>query len=442
MSDSLFAKTATNRLLGMPDGGELGSMALDVSINGSPFTLIYRAREDSFDGSSQQIARGLVNFARKYHCNYALLVGKNCWIADAKGLSIAAQLEDDDQLKQYQMVVVPLDEMIYLAKIDNGLLSEEKVYPIERALEHLIATRSDQDNKGEIAILKGGLAAKALHQNGFEINFPFDIAIQGKVAQAYSYQSLNALLLSQKLYHHRLLIPVGALLAALLSLSLLLYYYSHTATQVIVEEEIEQTQLIELETKPDFLNNHAAQVLRQIRPWILPPKIDFLNTCRLTSITINSNDLIYYGQWMDSLEPSKQGCGNRRLEQVIRDNTSLELFKTQMGWGVRGIQLPVEGEAIPRVPTQQILHQLELLANYIDWQISTQSIDSDGDNRDIELIIRGKQLNAPIVDNLISLLITLPARLQQGHLQFDPDSLSLTQAEFSLMLYTVGDSGP
>jgi len=442
MSDPLFAKTATNRLLGMPDGGELGSMALNVSINGSRFTLIYRAREDSFDGSNQQIARGLVNFARKYHCNYALLVGKNCWIADAKGLSIAAQLEDDDQLKLYQMVVVPLDEMIYLAKVDNGLLSEEKVYPIDRALEHLIARRSDKENKGKIAVLKGGLAAKALYQNGFEVNFSFEVATRGKVAQTYSYQSLNALLLSQQLYHHRLLIPAGTVLAVLLGLSLLLYYYSHAVTQVMVEEEIEQTQQVELETKPDFLNNHAAQVLRQIRPWILPPKIDFLNTCRLTSITINSNDLIYYGQWMDSSEPSRQGCGDRRLKQVIRDNLPLELFRTEMGWGVRGIQLTVEGDAIPRVPTQQTLHQLELLANYIDWQISTQSIDSDGDNRNIELIIRGRQLNAPIVDNLISLLMTLPARLQHGHLKFDPDSLSLTHGEFSLMLFTVGDGGP
>ena len=143
MNDSLFAKTATNSLLGMPDGGELGSMALDVSINGSRFTLIYRAREESFDGSSQQIARGLINFAEQYDCNCALLVGKNCWIAEAKGLSIAAQFEDDSELTKYQMVVVPLDEMIYLAKVEDGLLSEERVYPIDRALEHLLAQRSD-----------------------------------------------------------------------------------------------------------------------------------------------------------------------------------------------------------------------------------------------------------------------------------------------------------
>lgn len=442
MSDALFAKTVPKRLFGMPDGGDLGNMALDVSINGSRFTLIYRAREDSFDGSNQQVAHGLINFARKYHCNYALLVGKNCWIADAKGLSIAAQFEDDNQLKQYHMVAVPLDEAIYLAKVEDGLLSEEKVYPVDKALEHLTASCSNNRDRGKIAVLKGGLAAKALHQNGFEVNFPYNIVIEGKVARNYSYQSLNSLLLSQQLYHHRLLIPAGVVLAALLSLGLLFYFYSQKEPQVIVEESNEQTQQVDIEIKPDLLNNHAAQMLRQIRPWILPPKIDFLNTCRLTSISIEDTLVTSYGQWMDNFALNKEGCGNQRLKRVIEDNSSLELFQTQTGWGIRGMQPSVEVDTIPRVPTQQTLHQLELLADYINWQINIQSIDSDGENRDIELMFSGDKLDAPIVDTLIRKLISLPARMQYGHLQFNPDSLSLTDAEFSIILYTFGDRGP
>lgn len=442
MSDSLFAKTSTNSLLGLPDGGELGSMALDVSINGSRFTLIYRAREESFDGSSQKIARSLINFAKQYHCNYALLVGKNCWIAESNGLSIAAQFEDDSELKPYQMVVVPLDEMIYMAKVEDGLLSEEKVYPIDRALEQLLAQRNNNGGNGQIAILNGGLAAKALHENGFEVNYPYDIVTKGKIAKTYSYQSLNLLLLRHQLYHHQLLIPAGFVLAALLSLVLLLYYYSQDETQVIVEEKIQQIQQVVIVVKPDLLNNHAAQTLRQIRPWILPPKIDFLTTCRLTSISINGTALTYSGQWMDNLDLSKEGCGNQRLKQVVQDNLQLQLFKPQTGWGIRGIELSIEVDSIPRVPTQQTLHQLELLADYINWQISIQSIDSDGENRDIQLMLSGDQLNAPTVDNLISKLATLPARMQQGRLQFDPDSLSLTQAEFFITLFTIGERGP
>ena len=442
MNDSLFAKTATNSLLGMPDGGELGSMALEVSINGSPFTLIYRAREESFDGSSQQIARGLINFAEQYDCNYALLVGKNCWIAEAKGLSIAAQFEDDSELTKYQMVVVPLDEMIYLARVEDGLLSEERVYPIDRALEHLLAERDNNEDKGEIAVLSGGLAAKVLYEHGFEVNFPYDIVTKGKVAQTYTYQTLNSLLLRHQLYHHRLLIPVGIVLAVLLSLSLIFYYYSQEETQVIVEEKIQQIQQVVIEKKPDLLNNHAAQILAQARPWILPPNIDFLTTCRLTSISISGTAVTYYGQWIDNLDPSREGCGNQRLKQVVQDNLQLQLFKPETGWGIRGIQLQIEVDSIPRVPTQQTLHQLELLADFINWQISIQSIDSDGENRDIKLICSGDQLNAPIVDNLISKLATLPARMQQGHLRFDPDSLSLTQAEFSVTLFTIGERGP
>ena len=445
MNDSLFAKTSTNSLLGMPDGGELGSMALDVSINGSRFTLIYRAREDSFDGSSQQIARGLVSFAKQCDCNYALLLGNNCWMAEVKGLSIVAQFEDSPQLKDYQLVVVPLDEAIYMAEIEDGLVSQEKVYPIAKGLEFLIAQKDNQDDKLQVAVISGGMAAKALHQEGFEVNYPYEIVTRGKAAQTYTYQSINLLLLKHRLYHPRLLILGAAIVAVVLSLSLFFYYYSREDTRIIVEqtveEKVEQIQQIAVVKKPDFLNNHAAQILRQIRPWILSPQLDFLTTCRLTAIVIGSSDLSYQGQWMDNLVPGKEGCGNKRLKQVIKDN-QLQLLRPQAGWEIRGIELVAEVDSVPRVPTQQTLYQLDLLADHIGWQINIQSTDRDGDNRDIKLTLAGDQLDGYILDHLIAKLLTLPARMQRGRLQFNPDSLSLTEAKFYITLFAVGENAP
>lgn len=442
MSDSLFPQTSDNSLLGLPDGGDLGGMALDVSLNGRLFTLIYRARESSFDGTNFNTAHGIVNFAKQYDCSYALLLGNNCWISETKGLSIAAQFEDSPKLKDYQLIVVPFDEAIYVAEIEDSLVSQEKVYPVPKGLEFLIEQRSRQQDGLQVAILSGGMAVKALYQEGFDVNHPYEIVTHGKAVQTYTYQSINLLLLKHKLYHPLLLIPAGAIVGLILSLSLLLYFYTKEDTRVIVEQTVEQgveqIQEIVAVKKPNITNNHAAQILRQIRPLILSPQIDFLKTCRLTSIIIGTSDLIYQGQWMNNLLLGKEGCGNERLKQVINDN-QLQLVRSEDGWVIKGIELVANVQAVPRVPTQQTLNQLELFADYIGWQINTQSTDRDGDDLNINLALTGDQLDGYILDNLIAKLLTLPARMQQGHLQFNPDSLSVTEATFNITLFAVGE---
>jgi len=456
MNDTLFAKTPNNRLIGMPDGGELGSMALNVSINGSRFTLIYRARDESFfsnrhsslsmgrqmsifDGSNQQIARGIVGFAKQYDCDYALLLGNNCWVAEAKGISIAAQFEDDAEFKDYQLVVVPLDEMIYVAEIEDGLVGIERVFPIDRALKYL---RDERDTKGDadgIAILRGGMAAKSLQDEGFVVNHQHEIFITGRSAENYRYQSLNTLLLKHRFYHHRLLVPASGITAFLLAIVLLLSYYSNTDTKVIVEQKIEALQQAVVEVKPDLLNNHAAQMLRKARSSLLSPGFDFLSTCRLTSITMDTSSLTYQGQWMDNLELDKEGCGDQRLVTVAQQSQQLQLLQSESGWSIRGVEQSIEVDSIPRIATQQALYQLDLLADYIGWQISIQSMDSDGENRDIQLLLSGDQLTAFVIDYLIVHFSALPARMQQGWLQYDPNSLSLINAEFYITLFTVGE---
>lgn len=439
MSDSLFTQHSNSPLIGLPDGGELGSMALEASIHGSPFTLIYRARDDFFDGSGEQIARGIVNFAKKYNCQFALLVNKNCWIAEARGLSIAAQFEDDAELQNYRLVVVPLDQMIYVADVEDGLVVNEKVYPIDRALEYLRTQRNDSADSDNIAILKGGIAAKPLQDEGFVVNHDHDIVCAGKIAENFRYQSLNVLLLKHRLYHHRLLVPAAGIASLLLSIAIFLYYYNNDDTKVIVEQKIEQIQQVVVEVKPNYLNNQAAQMLRQARTWILSPSIDFLSTCRLTSITLDKSGITYRGQWMDELELDREGCGNQRLITVVQQKQQLRLFEPESGWGIRTQELPIEVDSISRVPTQQTLYQLELLADYIGWNIDVQSIDSDGDDRDIQLVLRGDQLTAGIINYLIAKFMALPARIQHGRIEYDPESLNLIKAELYITLFTVGE---
>lgn len=179
----------------------------------------------------------------------------------------------------------------------------------------------------------------------------------------------------------------------------------------------------------------------QLRPWLQAPWLDFLTTCRLTDLTLNSTELAYQGQWMDDLEQDQQGCGNTRLQQVVQDK-QLQLDKQNNGWRIHGIQLPVAGADRPRANTRQTLHQLQQLARYLGWRLTIKSTKRHDDDRDIQLTLAGNLLDQAMLAMLIEQLLTLPARMEQTRLTFNPDSLHMEKAEFDLTVFTTGEQGP
>ena len=64
------------------------------------------------------------------------------------------------------MIVLPMDDMVYLASMDEGLLQQEKVYPVNKAMEFLLTCQDEQ----KLAILAGGMASMQLQQAGLETN--------------------------------------------------------------------------------------------------------------------------------------------------------------------------------------------------------------------------------------------------------------------------------
>ena len=431
MSDSLFNQANATPSFGLPDGGELGAMTLETHINGEPINLVYRAQYEVFDHQGAQLARELVSFAQQNNCKYALLVDGSCWIAEGRGLSFAAQLENNAHLNHYDMIVLPMDDMVYLASMDEGLLQQEKVYPVNKAMEFLLTCQDEQ----KLAILAGGMASMQLQQAGLETNCAETLITHGREAKAYTYKTLNLLLIQHRLFHPRLLLKVSILITVLLGLGLLFYYLTPKEVQEVVEEKVEQVQEVITAPMLDYVNNHASQVFLHLEPWLKAPWLDFLTTCRLTNINLEGTKVLYQGQWMDDL---RQGCGNSRLRQVVQDN-QLQLTNHADGWGINGIELPIALAALERTNSAQTLQQLQQLAAYLSWQLAINKIQRKGEIRDIQITLSGDFINQPILAILSQHFAKLPARIEQAQFIFDPDSLSIIKAELEITLFTTGE---
>ena len=430
MTNSLFNQPRPALPIGLPDGGDLGAMSIEAHINSEPINLVYRALDEVFDHRGSQLARELVNFANQHNCNYALLVGGSCWVAESRGLSFAAQLENHKVLKNYDMVVMPFDDVIYLAAMDNGLLLQEKVYPVTKALEILLACKNDQ----QLAILAGGKASNKLQQAGLNINCSASLVTGGKKARAYTYQPLSILLLQHRLYHTRLLLLASKAMVALLSLGLLFYYFNLEEAKEVIVEKVKQAQEVTISQPQENLNNHANQVLLQLKPWLGSPWLDFLTTCRLTEITLKGTRLAYQGQWMDKL----QGCGNSRLRQVVKVK-QLQLNDQGDEWRISGIALPISATPKARPSTVQTLDQLQQLALYLGWQLTIQNTLRRGEAREIRISLAGKSFNQAMLKLLSEHFLYLPAQLEQVKLVFNPDNLDIISAEFEFQLFTTGE---
>ena len=427
MNDTLFNPAIP---VGLPDGGELGSMTLETHINGKSFNLIYRAHYEVFDHTGSKLARELVSFAKQHDCGYALLVDGCCWVAENRGLSITAQLENHKAFKHYDMIVLPLDEMVYMAFMDKGLLQQEKVYPINKALEVLLPLADTQ----RLAILAGGMAMSQLQQAGLEVNCSETLVTHAKEAKPYTYQPLSLLLLQHRLYHHRLLLQASILMAVLLGLGLLFHYFTLEEVKEVVEQKVEQVQEVVTAIPPDYANNHASQVLLQLDPWLKAPWLDFLTTCRLTNIRLRGTRLVYQGQWMDTL----QGCGNFRLRQVVQEQ-QLQLTNHKDDWRITGAELPIEVTSLARPNTARTLQQLQQLAVYLGWKLTIKHTKRHGEASNIQVNLAGEHLNQYTLTLLAEHFSPLAARMEQAQLVFDPESLNIIKAELQITLFTTGE---
>ena len=111
---------------------------------GRPVRIVLGAVSETI-AERQRLNRGrwIEQRARLQGASHCLLVGAVVYLADGGGISLAAQIEHhtrkDDSPQLGGLVCVPLDSLVYLCHYENGLVSDERMVPPERALIELKA---------------------------------------------------------------------------------------------------------------------------------------------------------------------------------------------------------------------------------------------------------------------------------------------------------------
>ena len=422
-----------------PQDSEEGAVIFSASVDGAEFQLIYQAKEEPLGGSKARIAKSIVDFAKSHQCGYVLLTDGNCWISPDNGISLLAQIEGNEELEQFDLVVMPFDHTVYIARINEGLVTAEHVTPLDQAIDSLL-----EHPDLNIAVHAGGTLTEKLEKEGFAVNCQASLVVTGKEASPFKYLPLDWLLIKNKLYHQKLLIPLGIIL---LIVSFIVYFFAPQTRQQAELSIINATQdmgdkiaaelpiLPILPTGPDYLNNSASKMFSYISPWITGTTIDFLRTCRLTNVKINKDTISFSGQRMSKTSMQHFGCGYDRLRQVSRDHR-LNLSIKDYDWTVDTALVPLNTQKTNRTEFIATMDRLELLAQYLNWELSIQNAKPSGDNQEVTIVLRGQQLTADTLSALQIVFSEISAQLKQGALKFNPDSLELLDASFEVIVHT------
>jgi len=426
--DSISSKPAIAHLSNRV--GVEGAVALSTSIGAQEFQLVYNAKEEPLGGGRKHIAETIVNFCNHYDCGYVVITDGNCWISGEKGISFLAQIENSEELDQYDLIVMPLDSVIYVAEISEGLVVSEKVSPADQAIISLL-----EHKERRLAILNGGTATEQLKQQGLPVNCEEQLFAFGKEAKPYHFQPLTWALITNRFYHKKLLLHLGVLLACLGLIShLFIFELGSEDIQDIKALAEDKILAIVKEKPPNYLNNNASQQFQQITPWITGKTADFLKTCRLKKINIKNDVINFSGQRMRASDRSI-GCGEQRLKSVVQNN-QLNLSINNNNWSFDITLNPIIKQPRERTIHTDTIERLELLAQYINWQIQISSTQSKGDHQKITVVLNGNQLSTQTLRLLANSFSEMAAQLAKASLTFNPESLKLLDARFELSIYT------
>ena len=428
--------------LSLIDGDEdsKGAVSLNVSINGRAFDLVYNAQDEAFDGAPSQKALGIVNFAKYYSCGYALLLGTDCWVSANSGISLQAQIESNEQIiYHYDLLVLPLDDSIYIAELSDGFVTKEKVQPVEQAIEFL------NEHEGSKAILAGGKMSRVLDNENYPVNCKAEVFTTGIDALPFTFQPLNWLLLKNKLYHHRLLVPLSTVLAivAVVIVTLIKLQGNQPEPELVPQLEVQPliTELPKVVPPPKLirvssdLKNSAGQLLQSLLPSLADANLDFFKTCRLKKITINKNHIAFSGEKMDNTDVQYMGCGYDRLQQVT-SALSFDLSIEDNSWEAKADLAVAEAQPTSRTDFVKTMKRLQLLSDYIHWQFNIVETNHDGKEQEVRVTLTGDNLQVQALEAITEVFMSLSARFENASLNFNADHLELVDASMEFTLFT------
>ena len=423
-----------------------GAVTLSTSINDNEFQLVYQAREESVGGTKLRMAKNMVDFAKSYRCGYVLLIDGSCWISPDKGISLLAQIEGNEKLDKYDYVAVPLDHAVYIAKINDGIVVEEKVRPTEQAISYL------QNHKhAEIAILAGGHAYEQLASHQFIVNCDLTIFTWESEAANYRFKAINLVLITNQLFHKRLFTPALIVITPLLIIAFL---FSPFYDIKLDKAQMNTNSMLDLVITPNkptvkqppkipqaILENSASQLLAEITPWVTGKTINFLRTCRLKTVEISKRSLSFNGERMSNIKKNQLGCGNGRLDEIAQAN-SLKIKRKEDSWSFNLAMQPNIAQTTDRKDYSETLERLELISQHIGWRLNILSTTNNGDKQQLKVLLQGKNLNSQILNVISEGLIHYATEFIKGTIQFNPNNFDLLDAQFEIDIHTQSSTKP
>jgi hypothetical protein len=423
-----------------------GAVTLSTSINDNEFQLVYQAREESVGGTKLRMAKNMVDFAKSYRCGYVLLIDGSCWISPDKGISLLAQIEGNEKLDKYDYVAVPLDHAVYIAKINDGIVVEEKVRPTEQAISYL------QNHKhAEIAILAGGHAYEQLASHQFIVNCDLTIFTWESEAANYRFKAINLVLITNQLFHKRLFTPALIVITPLLIIAFLFSPFYNIKLDKAQMNTNSMLDLVITPNKPTvkqptkipqaILENSASQLLAEITPWVTGKTINFLRTCRLKTVEISKGSLSFNGERMSNIKKNQLGCGNGRLDEIAQAN-SLKIKRKEDSWSFNLAMQPNIAQTTDRKDYSETLERLELISQHIGWRLNILSTTNNGDKQQLKVLLQGKNLNSQILNVISEGLIHYATEFIKGTIQFNPNNFDLLDAQFEIDIHTQSSTKP
>ena len=421
-----------------------GALILPTSINDNEFQLVYQAKEESVGSTKLRMAKNIVDFAKSYRCSHVLLIDGSCWVSPDKGVSVLAQIEGNEKLDNYDYVTVPLDHAVYIAKINDGIVVEEKVRPIDQAISYL------QNHKhAEIAILAGGQAYEQLASHQFIVNCDLTIFTWESEAAKYRFKAINLVLITNQLFHKRLFIPAFVVITPLLIIAFL---FSPLYDVKLDKAQRNTSSKLDVELTPNkpiikqppkipqtILENSASQLLTAITPWVTGKTINFLKTCRLKTVEINKRSLGFEGERMSNIKKNQLGCGNARLDNIAQAN-ALRINREKDSWSFNLAMQPKKAQTTERKDYSQTIERLELISQHIGWRLNILSTINNGDKQRLKLLLQGKNLNSQVLNIISQGLIDYPTEFIKGTIQFNPNNFDLLDAQFEIDIHTQSSS--
>lgn len=206
--------------------------------------------------------------------------GTQIWRASSgAGYCFAAAIENWLQKRsqtQNVTIVIPLDQRVYMAKVESGLIVQELVLVESRAADELNAL--SQDNS-LLLFDAGGLSNAQIQSFGAFEKIPFDL-------RQFNYQWAPFIFLKQRMFH-----PLHAFLLLLPIIASLAGYWIEPAEKVVIQAAaavVQQPGLLEV----DF---SAAEQVRHFARAASPKMLKLLGPDRLGSIVFKDGKLTAKG---------------------------------------------------------------------------------------------------------------------------------------------------